>query len=369
MDDGLVGTEADSHSTPAKPATATRAVGVPVDVTERPARSNPGRRLRLEALASPLSLLPSIVAVGIFVYGFISFTLWVSVSNWRKLKRDMSLREPIYANYTDLFTKPRFQADLRNVVIFTVFFLVLAIVVGLSAAILLDQRVKGRRFFRNAILFPYALSFVVTGVIWRWLFNPETGVNLLFNVTGLNRLLETFGVGPLRPGWTTDPSVWLKVNDVVERVLPFGDKIQIGLGIPAALVPVAIAAAWQLSGFVMAMYLGGMASIPLSVQEAARIDGASEWQIYRRVVIPMLKPITITVIVILLHTSLKTFDLVVALSGSGPGFATDLPSLFVFDTMFKATQYNSGTAAAIVILLASVLVIVPYLVRASRSSA
>ncbi|WP_419922594.1 carbohydrate ABC transporter permease [Candidatus Poriferisodalis sp.] len=291
----------------------------------------------------------------------------MSISNWATLKEDLSIRDPVLGNYADIFQTARFQADIRNTIVFTALFLALAVVVGLGAAILLEQKVRGRKFFRNVILFPYAISMVVTGVVWRWIFNPEAGVNLLFDVTGFNSLLQSAGVGELQPGWTTDPNVWFQVNGVVERVLPFGDEISVQLGIPAAIVPVAIAASWQVSGFVMAMYIGGMATVPESVREAARIDGASEWQVYRRVVIPMMRPVTITVLVILLHISLKTFDLVVAMAGPGPGFATDLPSLYVFETMFRATRYNAGTAAAIVVLLFTVIVIVPYLVRSARA--
>ena len=141
---------------------------------------------------------------------------------------------------------------------------------------------------------------------------------------------------------------------------------QMKWGIPLAMVPVAIAATWQLSGFVMALYVGGMATISDEVREAARIDGATEFQVYRKVIIPMLRPVTISVFVILLHVSLKIFDLVYTMSGVGPGFATDVPSIFVFEMMFKATRYNLGSAAAIVMLLLVALVIVPYLVSNLR---
>ena len=141
------------------------------------------------------------------------------------------------------------------------------------------------------------------------------------------------------------------------------------LGIPMALIPVAIAATWQLSGFVMAMYLGGMATISHEVREAARIDGASEWQVYRRIIIPMLKPVTISVAIILLHVSLKIFDLVFTMSGVGPGFATDVPAIFVFEMMFKATRYNLGSAASIVMLALVAIVIIPYLASNLREEA
>ena len=308
-----------------------------------------------------LLLLPSFIAIGIFVYSFISVTIYISLSNWRTLVRDMSLRKPLLANYGDLFSMPRFQADIRNTLIFTILFMLLSLGIGLSLAILLDRKIPGGAIFRNVFLFPYALSFVVSGVAWRWLFNPEAGVNLLFKVLGINALLAQFGVGPLQPGWATDPTVMLKVNAALAAIWPAAGKLQVQLGIPVAIIPVAIAASWQLSGFVMAMYIGGMATISDEVREAARIDGATEWQVYRRVIIPMLAPVTISLMVLLLHTSLKIFDLVYTMTGSGPGFATDVPAIFVFETMFKATRYNLASAGAIFMLLLVGCVVIPYL--------
>lgn len=322
-----------------------------------------------ERMQSFLLLLPSFIVIAIFVYFFISTTLYISLSNWRTLKRDLTLREPVYQTYVDMFTMPRFQADLRNTVVFTVLFMTLAIVLGLSLAILLDRKIFAGTVFRNVFLFPYALSFVVTGVAWRWIFNPETGINLFFQILGINSLLTQLGIEPLKPGWITSPEVVLQVNDALARVWPAAANLQVKLGIPLALIPVAIAATWQLSGFVMAMYLGGMATISNDVREAARIDGASEWQIYRRVIIPILKPVTVSVAVILLHVSLKIFDLVFTMSGVGPGFATDVPAIFVFEMMFKATRYNLGSAASIMMLVLVGLVIVPYLASTLREEA
>ncbi len=320
------------------------------------------RRWRLsETMQTVLLLLPSIVALAVFVYVFISFTFWVSLSNWRTLKVDLSLREPLFATYGELFAMARWQADLRNTFVFTVFFIAFAVTLGLTLAVMLDRHLAGHHIFRNIFLFPYALSFVVTGVVWRWIFNPETGLNLLFELLGVNYLLAQIGAGPLRPGWITDPTVVAQVNGILAAVLPGAESWQVRWGIPLAMIPVAIAATWQLSGFVMALYLGGMATISEEVREAARIDGASEFQIYHRVIIPMLRPVTISVVVILLHVSLKIFDLVYTMAGVGPGFATDVPAIFVFEQMFKATRYNLGSAAAIIMLVLMALVIVPYL--------
>jgi len=308
-----------------------------------------------------LLLLPSITALAIFVYLFIGSTFWVSLSNWRTLKPNLTIRQPLFATYADMFSMIRWQMDLRNTLVFTVFFILFATTLGLTLAILLDREMFAHNLFRNVFLFPYALSFVVTGVVWRWIFNPETGINLFFDLFGINKLLAQLGAAPLKPGWATDPTVVAQLNSLLAYVYPPAIGWQVKWGIPLAMIPIAIAATWQLSGFVMALYVGGMATISDEVREAARMDGASEFQVYRKVVIPLLRPVTISVIVILLHVSLKIFDLVYTMSGVGPGFATDVPSIFVFEMMFKATRYNLGSAAAIVMLVLVAFVIVPYL--------
>jgi glucose/mannose transport system permease protein len=319
-----------------------------------------------ERAQSFLLLLPSLLALAIFVYVFIGTTFWVSLSNWRTLKPDLTLREPLFATYGELFAMARWQADLRNTFVFTIFFIGFALTLGLTLAILLDRELFAHNVFRNIFLFPYALSFVVTGVVWRWIFNPETGINLFFNLLGINALLAQAGMEPLKPGWITDPTVVAQVNGVLAAVWPAVADWQVKLGVPLAMIPVAIAATWQLSGFVMALYVGGMATISDEVREAARMDGASELQVYSRIIIPMLRPVTISVFVILLHVSLKIFDLVYTMAGVGPGFATDVPAIFVFEMMFKATRYNLGSAAAIIMLLLVAVVIIPYLASTLR---
>ena len=324
------------------------------------------RGMLTERAQSFLILLPSFIAIGIFVYIFIAFTFWVSVSKWNSLKINLSPSSPLLQNYSNLFAQSRFQADLRNTLVFTVLFICLAIGIGLLMAILLDREVFGSPFFRNFFLFPYARSFVVTGVAWRWIFNPETGINLFFNVTGFNNLLGKMGLAPFHPGWTTDPTILFKLNDALAVIWPAAKTMQLQLGVPAAMIPVVIAATWQLSGFVMAMYIGGMATISDEVREAARIDGASEWQVYWHIIIPMLSPVTVSLLVLLLHTSFKIFDLVFTMTGVGPGFATDVPAIFVFETMFKATRYNLAAAAAIFMLVLIGLVIIPYLAHSLK---
>ena len=327
----------------------------------RSARTEAPRRGLSEQWQTVLLLLPSLIALTIFIYVFISWTFYVSLSNWRTLKPDLTLRQPLFATYGEMFGMARWQADLRNTFVFTVFFLIFAVFLGLTLAILLDRDLFGNTVLRNIFLFPYALSFVVTGVVWRWIFNPETGVNLFFDLFGVNTLLNQVGMGPLKPGWITDPTVVAQLNTVLAVFWPTAVTWPVKWGVPLAMIPVAIAATWQLSGFVMALYVGGMATVSDDVREAARIDGASEFQVYQKVIIPMLRPVTISVVVILLHVSLKIFDLVYTMAGVGPGFATDVPAIFVFEMMFKATRYNLGSAASIIMLVLVALVIVPYL--------
>jgi glucose/mannose transport system permease protein len=221
-----------------------------------------------------LLITPSAVAIIVFIYAFILFTLWTSFSRWSSPVMNLSLRDPAWMTYAQMFGTARWQCDLRNLVVFTIIFLVVAIGVGLLLALLLDRRLIGSDFFRNVFLFPYALSFIVTGVAWRWIFNPEAGVNLLFNAFGINKLLALCGAPPLKPGWITDPSVLFPINDILGKVFPAVNDLAVQLGIPVALIPVVIAASWQLSGFAMAMYIAGLSVVPHEFREAARIDVA-----------------------------------------------------------------------------------------------
>nr|MBA2777267.1 sugar ABC transporter permease [Chloroflexia bacterium] len=148
--------------------------------------------------------------------------------------------------------------------------------------------------------------------------------------------------------------------------IPMPEAIRSQIGLPIAMLPVIIAAIWQLSGFAMAMYLAGLGTISNDIREAAALDGASTWQTYRHIVIPLLKPITISTLIILGHISLKIFDLIFAMSGKGPGFATDVPGIFVYEQSFGANRYNLGAAASVIMLILISLVMVPYLARSMK---
>ena len=336
-----------------------------------PSRPQPGASLRKafqERTAPLLIVAPVIVTTLVFVYGFIALTVLISVSTWSPVHLDGGLTTPLLRNYSTLFSTPRFQDDLRNTVVFTTLFLMGSVGFGLVLALLVDKYIPGRALFRAIFLFPYAISFIVTGVAWRWLFNPDSGINSLAGDLGLDWLLGLFGLGPFQPGWLTDPTVWPHLNDTLS-VIPGMSSIQVDLGIPVALVAVAIAASWQLSGFAMATFLAGLGTIPDHIKEAALIDNASGWTFFRKVTWPMLAPFTIVNLVILGHISLKIFDLVFAMSGPGPGFATDVPGIFVFDMTFRALRYGLGASASVVMLVLVAVVVVPYLVHSMREPA
>lgn len=326
------------------------------------------RRMTWERVAAILLITPSALAIAIFVYGFIAFTSFASLTKWDRLLPDFSLVG--LSNYQKLFANKRFQIDLRNTVGFTILFLIACLVIGFLLAFLLDQRIRGEGFFRSIYLFPMAISFIVTGVAWRWLLNPgspelgSTGVNLLFDKVGL---------GFLKWGWFTDPVVWhIPPDTVVGRVLGqagLGVLATPAIGVSAGVVSLVVAAAWQMSGYTMAMYLAGLRGIPDELREAARVDGASEWQILWHVIFPLLRPITLSAVIILGHISLKIYDLVVAMTGPGIGFSTDVPAFFMWDTTFRGNHFARGSSIAMVLLIMVAVLIIPYLVWSTRSEA
>src|SRR5436190_6948859 len=304
---------------PTKPSAREKPASIAVTA---PARRRPVNSDRLVAV---LMVTPSILAIAIFVYVFIGLNAWSSLTNWRGLA-PMNRFGPIafppadfvgLRNFQLLFLDSRFQIDLRNNAIFTVAFLAACIGIGLLLAILLDQHIQGEAFFRNVFLFPMALSFVVTGTIWRWLF--------------------------LDLGWITNRN----------------------LALPAVI----IAAVWQMSGFAMAMFLAALRGIPEELREAARMDGASEVSIYRHIMIPLINPIILSALIILGHISLKIFDLIYVMTGGSPslGFVTDMPSLYMWQQAFDSNLYARGAAIAVIILVLVAVVIVPYLWANRRS--
>lgn len=288
-----------------------------------------------DRILSVLIVTPSILAIAIFVYGFIGWSVRVSLSAWTHGLVPINTFDGL-SRYIELFQDRRFGIDMRNTAIFTLLFLVTCLAVGLVLAILLDQHVKGEGLFRSIFLFPMAISFIVTGTAWRWLMSPAVGER----ISGLNLLFDQLGLDFLISRWHTTPPPW---------------------GIAFVVLP----ALWQMSGFTMAMYLAGLRSISDDLREAARVDGASEFQIYRYIIFPMLQPVTLSAMILLGHTSLKIFDLIVSISQND--IRLDVPAVYMWRATFDGNNYARGAAIGIIMLITVAILIVPYLVSSMRS--
>lgn len=287
-----------------------------------------------ETVLSIAMLLPSIVAIAIFVYGFIGWSVRVSLSQWKGLLPDYTWAG--LSQFTYLFHDARFLIDVRNTVMFTVGFIAGCLILGLGMAILLDLRLKGEAIFRGIYLVPMSISFIATGVIWGWLMNPAVGDR----ITGLNLIFHTLHLDFLISKWHSSPQPW---------------------GMAYTIIP----AVWQLAGYTMALYLGGIRAVSDDLREAARVDGASEFQIYRYIVLPILQPVTLSAVIILGHMSLKIFDLIVALGNKA--ISLDVPGIYMWTTTFDGTNYAQGAAIGILMLVSVAVLVVPYLVQSMRS--
>lgn len=290
---------------------------------------------RNERILSIALVTPSILAILIFVYGFIGWSARVSLSQWKGLLPDYTWAG--FKNYIDLFSDPRFHIDIRNTLIFTITFVGGSLLLGLVLALLLDQGLKGEGFFRSVYLFPMAISFIVTGVVWRWLMNPAAGSR----VSGFNLLFKNLGLDFLINQWHTTPK-W---------------------GIAA----IALAAIWQMSGYTMALYLSGLRAIPGELREAAQVDGATEWQLFTNITLPLLRPITLSAMIILGHISLKVFDLIVSIAGKQ--IPLDVPAIYMWQTTFDGYFFGRGAAIGILLLISVAVLIIPYLSYTLRTEA
>ena len=294
---------------------------------------------RLRRHIPPLLLIsPSLVLIAIFVYGLIGANFYTSSLNMNTSAQTVG-KEPSefvgLANYQTLFSNPDFIFSLRNLLIFTIAFLAGTLIIGFVWAWVLEHPLKGEGIFRSLFLFPMAISFVASGVVWRWLLDPQIGPR----AKGLNRLFQMVGLDFLQNNW------W--------------DSI--GWGILAIALP----AVWQLSGYVMALFLAGFRGIPEELREAARIDGASEWKMYRYVIFPQLSPVALSAIIVIGHMSLKAFDLIMSIAGQNV-YTTRVPQVDMFN--FQTTyQYSMSAAVGAILLVIVAALVIPYLVHDSKS--
>lgn len=274
-------------------------------------------------LLPKLLISPSALLVLVCVYGYILFTFYLSFTT--------STMMPQYEvagpeNYQRLLGLENWLVALSNLALFASLYIVLALVLGLGLAILIDQKIRAESAFRSIFLYPMALSFIVTGTAWKWLLDPGVGLERSMHLLGW----QGFSFG------------WIKDSDM-------------------AIYCVVIAAVWQTTGFVMAMFLAGLRGVDSEQVNAARVDGAKTWQIYLRIIIPQLGPVFVSAFVILAHMAVKSYDLVIALTNGGPGRSTWLPSVFMYQYTFTRNEMAVGAASSVLMLVAIGVVVLPYL--------
>ncbi|AXS41621.1 sugar ABC transporter permease [Breoghania sp. L-A4] len=285
----------------------------------------------LERWLPKLVVSPLFAASLFFVYGFIAWTTYISFTRSGVM--------PSYGfeglvQYVRLWQTPRWHIALSNLFIFSALFIIISAAIGILLAILLDQRIRIEGVIRTIYLYPMALSFIVTGTVWKWILNPGVG---------LERLMHLAGFESFRFDWLVNPDF--------------------------AIYTVVIAGVWQSSGYAMALFLAGLRSVDDEVLKAAAIDGAGPIRTYTGIVLPMMRPVFLSTIIILAHLAIKSFDLVIALTGGGPGYATDMPATFMYSFAFQRSELGMAAASAVMMLVTITAIIVPYLYSELRRSA
>ena len=277
----------------------------------------------VENLLPRIVLAPTTAVVIVCMYGFMIWTAGLSMTKSRMLPQweFAGLNQ-----YERLFANPRWEVALNNLWIFGFLFIAISLLLGLLLAIFLDQKIRGEGAIRTIYLYPMAVSFIVTGTAWKWILNPGLG---------LEKLVRDLGFATFEFRW------------LVEQEM--------------AIYTIVIAAVWQSSGFVMAMFLAGLRGVDDNLIKAAQIDGASPVRAYWHVILPIMRPVFFSSIVITAHIAIKSFDLVQALTGGGPGYASDLPANFMYTFAFNRAEMGLGAASAMIMLFGVLAILVPYL--------
>jgi glucose/mannose transport system permease protein len=306
----------------------------PVSPAAASAARAPARASRFAGLADTwlprLVLSPTIIASLVFVYGFIGLTAWLSLTDSHMMP---NYEFAGFGQYATLFEIDRWWTAAANLGIFGGLFILVCLAIGLTLAILLDQRIRHEGALRAIYLYPMALSFIVTGAAWKWILNPGLG---------LEKMVHDWG-------YTSFSFDWLVNSDM-------------------SIYTVVIAGVWQSSGFVMALFLAGLRGVDDAIIKAAMVDGASLPTIYRRIVIPSLRPVFFSVLLVLAHIAIKSFDLVMALTAGGPGTSSDVPAIFMYQFSFTRGQLGLGAASAMMMLATVLAVLVPLMYMETKGA-
>jgi glucose/mannose transport system permease protein len=275
-------------------------------------------------------LSPTLIASFVFVYGFIGLTAYLSLTESRLMP---NFEFAGLVQYERLFDIDRWWVSATNLGIFGGLFILICLALGLFLAVLLDQRIRVEGALRQIYLYPMALSFIVTGTAWKWILNPGLG---------LEKMMHDWGFTNFSFDWLVDPEM--------------------------SIYTVVIAGVWQSSGFVMALFLAGLRGIDDSIIKAAMVDGASLPLIYWKIVIPALRPVFFSVLLVLSHIAIKSFDLVMALTAGGPGTSSDVPAIFMYQFSFTRGQLGLGAASAMMMLMTILAVLVPLMYMETKGS-
>ena len=256
---------------------------------------------------------------------FVGCTVWTIVYSFTGSKLLPKTKWVGFDQYERLWGESRWLISIENLAIYGVCSLILSMTIGFVLAALLDRKIRFEDTFRTIFLYPFALSFIVTGLVWQWILNPEFGVQNVVRQLGWS----TFTFDPL---YNAD-------------IVIFG---------------ILIAGLWQGTGLIMCIMLAGMRGIDDDIWKAVRVDGISTWKTYVFVVIPMMRPVFITALVLITSGIVKVYDLVVAQTSGGPGIASEVPAKYVYDKMFLSQNLGQGFAASTMMLLAVVIILIPW---------
>ncbi|MFN3664417.1 carbohydrate ABC transporter permease [Yoonia sp.] len=273
-------------------------------------------------LNSKIASIPMILTVLVVFVGGTIWTVVHSFTNSRLLPR---LDFVGLDQYERLWASSRWMISIQNLAIYGICSLILTLVIGFTLAACLDRKIRGEAVFRTIFLYPFALSFVVTGLAWQWILNPDFG---------MQSVIRDFG-------WTNFAFDPLNNPDIV-------------------MYGILIAGIWQGSGFIMVVMLAGLRGIDEDIWKAARVDGIPTWKTYVVIIIPMMRPIFVTALVLIASGIIKLYDLVVAQTNGGPGLASEVPAKYVINYMFEAQNLGQGFAASTMMLVSVIIILIPW---------
>ncbi len=283
--------------------------------------------MKIETRNTLIITVPVLAVVFFLFYYAVGWNFLISLTDWEGFIPTFNLVG--LKNYINLFQDPLFWLSFKNNILLIVIFVPGVLFIGLLFAILLDQKIRLEGFFRTIYLLPFSLSFVVTATLWTWMYSPKVGT--------INTILDALHLDSLKSGWITDPDI--------------------------VIYAIIIALIWQFAGYSVIIFLGGIRSIPDSSIEAARIDGASKWQLYTRIVIPQLKGSFITAFIVFMCFALKAFDFIWVLNKGGPGYSSHILAVSMYKETFVLDKYSYGASYSSIIFFLSLLIIVPSLTK------